>query len=88
MLTNGVLFGIDSESLSMLFCHKDASACYLHRLSMEDDIRHFVMYSSITAKFGNDIKTNNAASNSYLDALVHVSQMQGFPGTSITITTQ
>ena len=83
VLADGLLFGMDSESVRRSFGPKAAGAWYLHKHSMEDEIRHFVMYSSISATFGNVGQTNYAASNLYLDALVRVRQMQGLPGASI-----
>ena len=83
MLDEKLLFNLDNESVRRSFGPKAAGAWYLHKHSMEDEIRHFVVYSSITAAFGNVGQTNYAASNSYLDALVRVRQMQGLPGVSV-----
>ena len=62
---------------------KAAGAWCLHRHSMEGEIRHFVVYSSVSAVFGNVSQTNYATLNSYLDALVRVRHSQGLPGVSI-----
>lgn len=74
---------MDGESVRKSFGPKAAGAWYLHKHSMEDDIRHFVVYSSVAAVFGNIGQTNYAASNSYLDALVRVRRVRGLAGVSI-----
>ena len=74
---------INCKSVRRPFGPKAAGAWYLHKHSLEDEIRHFVVYSSIASTFGNVGQTNYAASNSYLDGLVRVRQMQGLPGVSI-----
>ena len=83
VLDDKLMLNLDNESVRRSFGPKAAGAWYLHKHSMEDEIRHFVVYSSVTATFGNVGQTNYAASNSYLDALVRVRQMQGLPGVSI-----
>ena len=83
VLDDGWLHDMDRDSVRKSFGPKAAGAWYLHKHSMQDDIRHFVVYSSVSAAFGNVGQTNYAASNSYLDALVRVRRSQGLPGVSI-----
>ena len=74
---------MDGKSVRRLYGLKAAGAWYLHKHSLEDAMRHFLVYSSVSATFGNVGQVNYAASTSYLDALVHVCQMQGLSQVSV-----
>ena len=55
----------------------------MHTHTTSDDVRHFVMFSSIAALFGNPGQANYSASNSYLDSLACLRHSKGLPGVSI-----
>mmetsp|Transcript_17585 Transcript_17585/g.25663 ORF Transcript_17585/g.25663 Transcript_17585/m.25663 type:complete len:149 (+) Transcript_17585:224-670(+) len=55
---DGWLRDMDSGSVRKSFGPKAAGAWYLHKHSIEDEIRHFVVYSSVSAAFGNNGQSN------------------------------
>jgi len=78
------LHNMTAEDVRSSFGPKAAGAWYLHQHTADsDDIRHFVMFSSIAAMFGNPGQSNYAASNSYLDSLVRLRHSKGLPAVSI-----
>ena len=60
-------------------------AWFLHKHTVEKDkeLRAFVLYSSVSALFGNPGQANYSAANAYLDELVRWRVAQGLPGVSV-----
>lgn len=53
VVIDGWLYGMNTISMSKVCGPKTAGAWYLHKHSMEDDIRHFVVLFSVSEMFGN-----------------------------------
>jgi acyl carrier protein len=62
---------------------KAFGAWHLHRLTMNDNLEFFIVYSSGTSVFGSPGQANYAAANAALDGLVALRTAQGLPATSV-----
>jgi len=65
------------------FRGKVDGAMFLHTHSQMDDIKWFVVYSSVSALFGNHLHNTYSAANAVLDGLVSFRRSQSLPGLSI-----
>ena len=62
---------------------KAFGAWHLHRLTMNDNLEFFIVYSSGTSVFGSPGQANYAAANAALDGLDALRTAQGLPATSV-----
>ncbi|BBX10493.1 type I polyketide synthase [Mycolicibacterium aichiense] len=62
---------------------KAYGAHHLHRLTKDDDIEFFILYSSASAVLGSPAQSNYAAANALLDGLVAHRRAQGLPATTV-----
>ncbi|ETW26403.1 hypothetical protein MGAST_24465 [Mycobacterium gastri 'Wayne'] len=62
---------------------KAYGAWHLHRLTKNDDLRFFIVYSSATSALGSPGQANYAAANAVLDGLVAFRRSRGLPATSV-----
>lgn len=62
---------------------KAFAAWHLHRLTENDDLEFFIMYSSVSSVLGSPGQANYAAANALLDGLVADRNAQGLPATSV-----
>ena len=62
---------------------KSLGAWHLHRLTTNDDLEFFVVYSSGTSVLGSPGQANYAAANALLDGLVSYRKAQGLPATAV-----
>ncbi|KAL7542765.1 hypothetical protein ACHAXR_013097 [Thalassiosira sp. AJA248-18] len=77
------LQNMTAETVQASFGAKAAGAWYLHDQTKNDDILHFVMFSSISALTGSKRLACYAGANSYLDSLVRYRGHNDLPATSI-----
>ncbi len=61
---------------------KAIGAHHLHRLTRDDDLDFFIMYSSASAVLGSPSQANYACANAFLDGLVAHRRSQGLPATA------
>ena len=62
---------------------KAYGAHHLHRLTKDDDLEFFILYSSASAVLGSPAQGNYAAANALLDGLVAQRRAQGLPATAV-----
>ena len=62
---------------------KAFGAAYLHRLTKNDDLDFFIVYSSASSVLGSPGQANYATANALLDGLVADRRAQGLPATSV-----
>ena len=83
VLEDGMLADMDSESFERVLTPKWKGAWSLHRACLEEDLEHFVLFSSMTAMVGAAGQANYAAANNGLDAFARWRRSKGLPATSI-----
>ncbi len=62
---------------------KAFGACHLDRLTKNDDLDFFIVYSSVSSLFGSPGQANYATANALLDGLVADRKAQGLPATGV-----
>ena len=62
---------------------KAFGAYHLHRLTKNDDLEFFIVYSSVSSVLGSPGQANYATANALLDGLVAYRKAQGLPATSV-----
>jgi acyl carrier protein len=73
----------DLEHFRTALAPKAFAAWQLHRMTLDDDLEFFVVYSSGTSVLGSPGQANYAAANAMLDGLVAHRKAQGRPATSV-----
>ncbi|OBG32323.1 type I polyketide synthase, partial [Mycobacterium sp. E3198] len=71
------------ESFRKALAPKAFGGCYLHRLTKDDDLDFFIVYSSASSVIGSPGQANYATANALLDGLVAERRAQGLPATAI-----
>ncbi|MCX6046447.1 MAG: SDR family NAD(P)-dependent oxidoreductase, partial [Chloroflexi bacterium] len=83
VLADGALRQLQVADFAHVFAAKVTGSWHLHRLTQQRPLDFFVLFSSVTALFGNLGQANYAAASAFLDAFAHYRQAQGLPGVSI-----
>ncbi len=73
----------DEAQIARVFAVKMLGASHLHRLTLEDPLDFFVLFSSASTLFGNPGQGNYVAANYWLEALARERRRLGRPATAI-----
>ena len=83
ILDDGMISGQTVERLQQVMGPKAAGAWHLHEATAHLPLDHFVIYSSVSAIFGNSGQVAYAAANAMADVLISHRRAQGLAGLSI-----
>ncbi|WP_327316424.1 type I polyketide synthase [Streptomyces sp. NBC_01235] len=83
ILDDGLVQGLDAAQVTRVLAPKVDGARHLDRLTADDPLDLFVMFSSAAGLVGNVGQAAYAAANTYLDALAVARRHAGRPGLSV-----
>ncbi|GGE76548.1 SDR family NAD(P)-dependent oxidoreductase [Stappia taiwanensis] len=83
VLKDTLLANLDRAALDAVLAPKVRGADLLDRLTRDDPLAHFVLFSSATTLVGNPGQANYVAANGYLEGLVRRRRAAGHPGLAI-----
>ena len=83
MLDDGILREQTRERFDRVMGSKMHGAWYLHELTRDDPLDHFVLFSSAASLVGSPGQGNYAAANAFLDALAHQRRWEKRPALSV-----
>jgi acyl transferase domain-containing protein/acyl carrier protein len=83
VLDDGALVQQTWSRFETVMAPKVVGAWHLDRLTREQPLDFFVLYSSVASTFGSRGQANHSAANAYLDALSHARRAAGRPALSI-----
>ncbi len=83
VVTTRGLGELDEDELAHLFRPKVMGAWILHRLSLDQALDFFILFSSAAATWGSRMLAHYGAANHFLDALAHHRRALGLPGLSV-----
>ncbi|MBB3600697.1 acyl transferase domain-containing protein [Mycolicibacterium sp. BK556] len=83
VLNDALLPQQDLEHFRTTLGPKAYGAHHLHRLTQDDDLEFFILYSSASAVLGSPAQANYATANALLDGLVAQRRAQGLPAIAV-----
>ncbi|MGB8407608.1 MAG: SDR family NAD(P)-dependent oxidoreductase, partial [Mycobacterium sp.] len=83
VLDDGLLPQQSIERFRTTLGPKAYGAHHLHRLTKDDDLEFFIVFSSASAVLGSPAQANYATANALLDGLVAHRRAQGLPATAV-----
>ncbi len=83
VLDDALLPQQDLDRFRTTLAPKAYGAHHLHRLTEDDELDFFILYSSASAVLGSPSQANYATANALLDGLVAERRAQGLPGTAV-----
>ena len=83
VLDDRMIQDLDEEGVRRVLAPKVDGALALHRATREDDLDHFVLFSSAAALVGGAGQAAYAAANAFLDTLAYGRRRKGLPALSI-----
>ncbi len=86
VLDDGILERLTPARFQAVLAPKVVGAWNLHRLTAEDPLDYFVLFSSVSAVVGNRGQGSYAAANLFLDTLARHRRAQGRPALSVNWT--
>jgi acyl transferase domain-containing protein/NADPH:quinone reductase-like Zn-dependent oxidoreductase/NADP-dependent 3-hydroxy acid dehydrogenase YdfG/acyl carrier protein len=82
-LSDGMLDGLDQATLAKVLAPKVTGADNLHRATLDQPLKHFVMFSSASALIGNPGQGAYAAANGWLEGLARQRRAEGRPALAV-----
>jgi polyketide synthase 12/myxalamid-type polyketide synthase MxaB len=82
-LDDGLILRQTTQQFSHVLGPKARGAWNLHRATLDDQLDHFVLFSSVSSVLGSAGQANHAAANAFLDGLARYRQAQKLPALSI-----
>ncbi|MGI9471022.1 MAG: SDR family NAD(P)-dependent oxidoreductase, partial [Rubripirellula sp.] len=83
VLEDRLLVDLDRVTLDRVLRPKMLGGWNLHAATVERDLDHFILFSSLSSVFGHAGQANYSAANALLDGLAHYRRSQGLPATVI-----
>jgi acyl transferase domain-containing protein/acyl carrier protein len=83
VLDDALLSNLDEARLRKVAAPKARGAWLLHQHTLNLNLDHFVLFSSVSALMGNPGQGNYVAANVFLDSLAEYRKAQGLPATSV-----
>jgi acyl transferase domain-containing protein/NADPH:quinone reductase-like Zn-dependent oxidoreductase/SAM-dependent methyltransferase/acyl carrier protein len=80
---DGIVLQLDRERFSRVMDVKAAGAWNLHALTLDHELDHFVLFSSVSSWVGTPGQGNYVAANAFLDAFAHHRRSLGLPALTI-----
>ncbi len=83
VLDDSILLQLNRERFLSVMPPKIDGAWNLHRLTLDDPLDYFVLFSSAASLIGSPGQGNYAAANAFMDMLAHYRRQQGYPALCI-----
>ena len=83
VLDDALLSQQSPERFRTTLAPKAFGACYLDRLTKDDDLDFFIVSSSVSSLLGSPGQANYSTANAWLDGLVAQRKAQGLPATGV-----
>ena len=83
MLDDGILDQMNWDRFSAVIAPKVKGSWLLHRATLNDELDHFVLFSSILSLMGSPGQSNYTAANAFLDALTEHRRAAGLPAVTL-----